>query len=151
MKKQDKLDLLVEKGIISEEQSANFEKLTSDDLDIITGLVVSRETIQEELGKAEAEKEELQELLNKKAKDYDTLNESYQATLDKIHVEKVVEEKKPVPGLKFTFRGRAYKFTDDAPKSILFNGNVVTQKQLAEDEESLLQLIGNRSGLIQEI
>lgn len=61
------------------------------------------------------------------------------------------KEVKPQKGLAFTFREEKYKFSDTAPKKIMFGGLVYTQKQLTEDEESLVQLIGGNSSLIQKL
>ena len=60
-------------------------------------------------------------------------------------------EEAPEPGLEFNFEDGKYKFHDSAPKSILFNGKAYTQKQLAKDEDILLQLVGGKSGLIQKL
>lgn len=56
-----------------------------------------------------------------------------------------------VPGLKFKFRGEDYKFTDSAPKLILFNGMKYAQKELVEDEDAIAQLIGGNLSLIQKL
>lgn len=58
---------------------------------------------------------------------------------------------KPVPGVKFEFEGLKYKFKDNAPKSIRIDGVVKSQKELAADEETLLQLVASNSGLIEKI
>lgn len=57
----------------------------------------------------------------------------------------------PEPGLEFEFEGKKYKFSDSAPKNILFHGKSVSQKDLAKDEDSLLQLIGAKSSLITKL
>lgn len=56
--------------------------------------------------------------------------------------------KEPQKGLEFEFREAQYKFADDAPKSILFQGEVRTQEDLAKDEDALVILIGGHSPLI---
>lgn len=72
-------------------------------------------------------------------------------------LEKQLAEKSPVveevikpKGLSFTFREEKYKFSDDAPLKILFGGQVLTQKQLIEDEDALAILIGGNSNLIEK-
>lgn len=73
--------------------------------------------------------------------------EDLRAELEKAQVAPA----KVVPGVEFKFEGQSYKFKDSAPKSIRIDGVVKTQKELAKDEESLLQLIGGNSGLIEKI
>ncbi len=58
---------------------------------------------------------------------------------------------KPQKGLDFTFRNEKYKFSDDAPVKIRFGGKVYTQKQLTEDEDALVELLGGNSSLIQKL
>lgn len=55
------------------------------------------------------------------------------------------------PGYEFKFREEDYKFADDAPEKILFSGIGITQKELAEDQDALVQLIGSGSSLIEKI
>lgn len=55
------------------------------------------------------------------------------------------------PGLEFEFEDEPYKFTDSAPKVIKVNGKAYTQKQIAEDDDLALQLIGGKSSLIIKI
>ncbi len=73
--------------------------------------------------------------------------EELRAELDKVQVAPA----KVVPGVEFKFEEQSYKFKDSAPKSIRIDGVVKTQKELAKDKESLLQLIGGNSGLIEKI
>ncbi|MDV3668211.1 hypothetical protein CMU39_09260 [Elizabethkingia anophelis] len=44
-------------------------------------------------------------------------------------------------GLEFTLDNENYKFKDNAPEVILFNGKERTQKQLANDESAILQIV----------
>lgn len=55
------------------------------------------------------------------------------------------------PGLEFEFRNERYKFSDDAPKQILFSGLKYSQEELAKEEDALVQLIGGESVLIEKI
>ena len=55
------------------------------------------------------------------------------------------------PGLEFEFEEELYKFTDSAPKLIKVNGKAYSQKQIAEDYDLALQLIGGKSSLIIKI
>ena len=54
-------------------------------------------------------------------------------------------------GHEFTFRDVSYKFTDDAPEMLLIGGEALSQEEIANDEELLLQLIGGHSPLINKL
>ena len=60
-------------------------------------------------------------------------------------------EEAPHKGHEFTFRNVRYKFTDDAPKVLLIGGESLSQEEIANDEELLLQLIGGHSPLISKL
>ena len=51
----------------------------------------------------------------------------------------------------FVFRGKHYRFANDAPKMILFAGEALTHQDIISDEEVLLQLIGGDSPLIRKL
>jgi len=51
----------------------------------------------------------------------------------------------------FVFRGKHYRFADDAPKMILFAGEALSHQDIISDEEVLLQLIGGQSPLISKL
>lgn len=51
----------------------------------------------------------------------------------------------------FVFRGKHYRFADDAPEMILFAGEALTHQDIISDEEVLLQLIGGHSPLISKL
>ncbi|ANF51739.1 hypothetical protein A0O34_15040 [Chryseobacterium glaciei] len=55
------------------------------------------------------------------------------------------------PGLEFEFEEEPYKFTDSAPKLITVNGKAYSQKQIVENYDLALQLIGGKSSLIIKI
>lgn len=123
----------------------------------------SPESIEEKTAELDAREKEL----NEKAAEIEKLKE----TLSKLDIKlqqqsKEIEEKeksllsskadeksknKKPSGLKFTFEGQSYKFKDKAPQSIRFNDNVMTQKEITEDEDVLLQLVGGNSSLIEKI
>ncbi len=69
--------------------------------------------------------------------------------LNNVKSSEPVEESQQ--GLAFSFENEDYKFSDDTPENILFNGKAFTQEELSRDEEALLQLIGGNSGLIIKI
>ncbi|MGC5744394.1 hypothetical protein [Chryseobacterium sp. NFX27] len=58
-----------------------------------------------------------------------------------------------IPGLEFTFEKKKYKFSDDAPQKIRLNGEAYTQKEISQDEELLILLMGfgEKYGLISKI
>lgn len=57
----------------------------------------------------------------------------------------------PRKGHEFTFRNVNYKFTDDAPQVLRIGGESLSQEEIANDEELLLQLIGGHSPLINKL
>lgn len=52
---------------------------------------------------------------------------------------------------EFDFEDEKYAFAKNAPQSIRFGGQVFTRKQLIENEEVLLQIIGGNSPLIKKL
>ena len=75
--------------------------------------------------------------------------DQYEAQL-KGTPEKPTEET-PRKGHEFTFRNVSYKFADDAPQMLLIGGEALSQEEIANDEELLLQLIGGHSPLINKL
>ena len=57
----------------------------------------------------------------------------------------------PHKGHEFTFRNVSYKFADDAPQMLLIGGEALSQEEIANDEDLLLQLIGGQSPLISRL
>ena len=57
----------------------------------------------------------------------------------------------PHKGHEFTFRNVNYKFIDDAPQMLLIGGEALSQEEIANDEDLLLQLIGGQSPLINKL
>ena len=57
----------------------------------------------------------------------------------------------PRKGHEFTFRDVNYKFTDDAPQVLRIGGEALSQEEIANDEDLLLQLIGGQSPLISRL
>lgn len=60
-------------------------------------------------------------------------------------------EEAPHKGHEFTFRNVNYKFTDDAPQVLRIGGEALSQEEIANDEDLLLQLIGGQSPLISRL
>lgn len=76
----------------------------------------------------------------------ESLEQAYEV-IEELSGSPVVEAEK-IELLSFEFEGETYQFTEDAPAVILWNGAGVSQQQMIEDEDLLLQLIGSNSGLI---
>ena len=91
----------------------------------------------EELQKKEAELQEKEAELTQREK--------------ALNIPQEVEKTEPQKGLEFSFRENKYKFTDDAPKIILFEGEARSQESLSKDEDALVALIGGNSSLIEKL
>ena len=100
---------------------------------------------EEALNRREHALNEVEKHLNAREQQLD----QYEAQL-KGSPEKPTEEA-PRKGHEFTFRNVRYKFTDDAPKVLLIGGESLSQEEIANDEELLLQLIGGHSPLINKL
>ena len=100
---------------------------------------------EEALNRREHALNEVEKHLNAREQQLD----QYEAQL-KGTPEKPTEEA-PRKGHEFTFRNVRYKFTDDAPKVLLIGGESLSQEEIANDEELLLQLIGGHSPLISKL
>ncbi|MFK8302673.1 hypothetical protein ACI75Y_07150 [Capnocytophaga stomatis] len=92
---------------------------------------------QEELQKKQAELQEKEVELTQREK--------------ALNIPQEVEKNEPQKGLEFSFRENKYKFTDDAPKIILFEGEARSQESLSQDEDALVTLIGGNSSLIERL
>ena len=100
---------------------------------------------EETLNRREYALNEVEKHLNAREQQLD----QYEAQL-KGTPEKPTEEA-PHKGHEFTFRNVNYKFTDDAPEMLLIGGEALSQEEIANDEELLLQLIGGHSPLISKL
>ncbi|WP_312390847.1 hypothetical protein [Chryseobacterium sp.] len=118
----------------------------------------AEQSLEERIKAVEAREEETAEfsikLLEKSAKLF-AKQEELEAR------EKAVEEKelalkgaKPAEktvGLEFEFEEEKYKFVDSAPQLISINRKGYSQKEIADDADLALQLIGGKSSLIIKI
>ena len=100
---------------------------------------------EEALNRRELALNEVEKQLNAREQQLD----QYEAQL-KGTPEKPTEET-PRKGHEFTFRNVSYKFADDAPQMLLIGGEALSQGEIANDEELLLQLIGGHSPLINKL
>lgn len=96
----------------------------------------------QEFDRRKEELDQREEALNKREQELNERESNLEAS------EKVVEQE---PGLEFEFRKEKYKFTDDAPKNIRFGGLAYTQKEIAEEDDILVELIGGDSSLIEKL
>ena len=100
---------------------------------------------EEALNRREQALNEVEQHLNAREQQLD----QYEAQL-KGTPEKPTEEA-PRKGHEFTFRNVSYKFADDAPQMLLIGGEALSQEEIANDEDLLLQLIGGHSPLINKL
>ena len=100
---------------------------------------------EEALNRREHALNEVEKHLNAREKQLDQYEEQLKGTPEKP------TEEAPRKGHEFTFRNVRYKFTDDAPKVLLIGGESLSQEEIANDEELLLQLIGGHSPLINKL
>lgn len=100
---------------------------------------------EEALNRREHALNEVEKHLNAREQQLDQYEEQLKGTPEKP------TEEAPRKGHEFTFRNVRYKFTDDAPKVLLIGGESLSQEEIANDEELLLQLIGGHSPLINKL
>ena len=100
---------------------------------------------EEALNRRELALTEVEKQLNAREQQLDQLEAQLKGTPEKP------TEEAPRKGHEFTFRNVSYKFADDAPEMILIGGEALSQEEIANDEELLLQLIGGNSPLINKL
>lgn len=100
---------------------------------------------EEALNRRELALNEVEKHLNAREQQLDQYEEQLKGTPEKP------AEEAPHKGHEFTFRNMRYKFTDDAPKVLLIGGESLSQEEIANDEDLLLQLIGGHSPLISKL
>ena len=105
----------------------------------------SNDTQVQALNRREHALNEVEKHLNAREQQLDQYEEQLKGTPEKP------TEEAPHKGHEFTFRDVNYKFTDDAPKVLLIGGESLSQEEIANDEELLLQLIGGQSPLISRL
>lgn len=100
---------------------------------------------EEALNRREHALNEVEKHLNAREQQLDQYEEQLKGTPEKP------TEEAPHKGHEFTFRDVNYKFTDDAPQVLRIGGEALSQEEIANDEELLLQLIGGQSPLISKL
>ena len=100
---------------------------------------------EEALNEREKALNEVEKQLNAREQQLDKYVEQLKGTPEKP------TEEAPRKGHEFTFRNVSYKFADDAPQMLLIGGEALSQEEIANDEDLLLQLIGGHSPLINKL
>ena len=100
---------------------------------------------EEALNRRELALNEVEKQLNAREQQLDQYEAQLKGTPEKPTVET------PRKGHEFTFRNVSYKFADDAPQMLLIGGEALSQEEIANDEDLLLQLIGGQSPLISRL
>lgn len=100
---------------------------------------------EEALNRRELALNEVEKQLNAREQQLDQYEAQLKGTPEKPTVET------PRKGHEFTFRNVSYKFADDAPQMLLIGGEALSQEEIANDEDLLLQLIGGQSPLINKL
>lgn len=100
---------------------------------------------EEALNEREKALNEVEKQLNAREQQLDQYEEQLKGTPEKP------TEEAPRKGHEFTFRNVSYKFADDAPQMLLIGGEALSQEEIANDEDLLLQLIGGQSPLINKL
>ena len=100
---------------------------------------------EEALTRREQALNEVEKHLNAREQQLDQYEEQLKGTPEKP------TEEAPRKGHEFTFRNVSYKFADDVPQTLLIGGEALSQEEIANDEELLLQLIGGHSPLINKL
>lgn len=100
---------------------------------------------EEALNRRELALNEVEQQLNAREQQLNQYEEQLKGTPEKP------TEEAPHKGHEFTFRNVSYKFADDAPQMLLIGGEALSQEEIANDEELLLQLIGGHSPLISKL
>lgn len=129
--------------------SPEMDNASTESNDTQAQALNEREKTLNEREEALNEREKALNEVEKQLNDREQQLDQYEAQL-KGTPEKPTEEA-PRKGHEFTFRNVSYKFADDAPQMLLIGGEALSQEEIANDEELLLQLIGGHSPLINKL
>lgn len=138
-------ELLLQKGteLIAKEAKLNSDiKEFEDFQEKVHQIKEDNDAREEAFQKDKADFESRVEEFNTREKD---LNKKEKDLAKKSTTPK---EFKSEPGLDGEFEGEEYKFLDSAPKIISINGKGYSQKEIFDNPELALELIGGNSGLI---
>ncbi|UKB81250.1 hypothetical protein [Chryseobacterium sp. MEBOG07] len=127
------------------------EKIQSD-LELIEFSIEERESDVEERESAVEERENsVEERENEVAKRESAVNVREKAVEKRENSLKESKSDEMLPGLEFEFQGEKKKFKDSAPKLIRYEGEAMTQQQIINNEDALLDLVSSNSGYIQNL
>lgn len=149
MAKQTKKETL---PAIGEQQSAESNEPMKDgtttfyeDLEKLRTELEQRETAVSEKETQLAEKE--QEL-----QDFEQVLKEKEAELEQRENSKEQNIEPTAEGsVQFRFGDETYRFRDNTPKKVRVFGQVLTQEQIAQDEDVILQLVVGKSNLIEKV
>lgn len=131
----------------------------SEDTEVLSSEENSAEqSLEERIKAVEAREKETAELsiklLEKSAKLFakqEELDAREKAVKERELALKGAKPAEKTVGLEFEFEEEKYKFVDSAPQLISINRKGYSQKEIAEDADLALQLIGGKSSLIIKI
>lgn len=149
MAKQTKKETL---PAVGEQQSAESNEPMKDgtttfyeDLEKLRTELEQRETAVSEKETQLAEKE--QEL-----QDFEQVLKEKEAELEQRENSKEQNIEPTAEGsVQFRFGDETYRFRDNTPKKVRVFGQVLTQEQIAQDEDVILQLVVGKSNLIEKV
>ncbi len=132
-----------------EEKNTPVSEASTESNDTQVQALNERETAlkerEEALNQREQALNEVEKHLNAREQQLDQYEEQLKGTPEEPTAEA------PRKGHEFTFRNVRYKFTDDAPQVLRIGGEALSQEEIANDEDLLLQLIGGQSPLISRL
>lgn len=153
MAKQTKKETL---PAVSEQQSAESNEPMKDgtttfyeDLEKLRAELEQREISVSEKETQLAEKEQELQDFEQVLKEKETELEQREKKLLDIDYQPI--ETNPYSFVQFQFGDETYQFRDDVPFRIRVFGKILTQEQIAQDEDIILQLVVGKSNLIEKV
>lgn len=153
MAKQTKKETL---PAVGEQQSAESNEPMKDgtttfyeDLEKLRTELEQRETAVSEKETQLAEKEQELQDFEQVLKEKETELEQREKKLLDIDYQPI--ETNPYGSVQFRFGDETYRFRDNTPKKVRVFGQVLTQEQIAQDEDVILQLVVGKSNLIEKV
>jgi len=132
-----------------EEKNTPVSEASTESNDTQVQALNERETAlnerEEALNRREQALNEVEQHLNEREQQLNQLEEQLNGKPEEATAEA------PHKGHEFTFRNVNYKFADDAPQVLRIGGEALSQEEIANDEDLLLQLIGGQSPLISRL
>lgn len=126
----------------AEQSLAELEQLR-EDLEQREQAISEKET---ELSEREKQLEQFEQIL--KEKETELEQREQKSTLISP---KDFEKSEEITPVQFQFGDETYRFRDDVPLRIRVFGKILTQEQIAQDEDVILQLVVGKSNLIVKV